>query len=113
MPILEPKMEPKRHQKRTKIEDKNEDEKRQSLRSSWSGLGAILDRSWDPSWVKKVSFTEGFHYLLKNRLFEKIRLQEATWAELGPTWETKVGRPKGSKIDPESEPRRSKKRDEK
>ena len=53
-PIWELQMAPKRHPKRTKIEDKNEYEKRNFSRSPRGSLGTILERYWDPSWIKKM-----------------------------------------------------------
>ena len=82
-------MEPKCHPKRIKIEDKNEDEKKHLLRSSWNRLGSILGSSWEPSGVKKVARARAGAVFLKIHVFEKMRRQEATWAELSSTWAPK------------------------
>ena len=48
-----------------------------------------MGRSWDLSWVKKVCFPHVFQCFLKIHFFEKVRCQEATWAELRPKWAPK------------------------
>ena len=50
----------------------------------WVDLGAHLG-------VKFVLSPRAGLVFLKNDVFEKIRCQEATWAELGPTWAPKRG----------------------
>ena len=89
-PKREPKWDPKCDPKRTKINDKNEAKKRYSSRSSSSGLGAILGRSWAPPISKIVLPPRAGIVFLKINVFEKVRCQEATWAELGL-----LRRPKG------------------
>ena len=45
-----------------------------------------MGRSWATSISKIVLSPRAGLVFLKIRVFEKIRCQEATWAELGPTW---------------------------
>ena len=53
-------------------------------------LGAVLGRSWVVLGVVLGSclvILYGFlYYFVTNEVFEKIRCQEATWADLGPIW---------------------------
>ena len=58
-------------------------------RPSWSDLRAILGRSWATPISKIVLSPRAGLIFLKNHVFEKVRCQEATWAELGPTWAPK------------------------
>ena len=106
------KMEPKTHQNRRQ----NEIEKQQLLKSvlklSWGDLAPILGRLEARLGVKIVLPCSVALLFLKIQLLEKMRLQEAAWAHVGPKW-GQLGCPKGSKMEPKSEPRRSKKREEK
>ena len=56
-------------------------------------LGAVLGRSWvvlgvvlGSFWVILYLF---LYYFVTNEVFDKIRCQEATWADLGSIWEAK------------------------
>ena len=53
-------------------------------------LGAVLGRSWLVLGVVLGSFLVVLYwflyYFVTNEVFEKIRCQEATWADLGPIW---------------------------
>ena len=85
----EPRWHPNRDRKRIKIDMKNRNEKR----SSQDGLGAILKRCWVVSSglleLKKVKKCWKSYAPVKICFFKKIRLQEAIWAELKPTWAAK------------------------
>ena len=63
-------------------------------------LGAVLGRSWLVLGVVLGSFLLilywFLYYFVTNEVFEKIRLQEATWADLGSIW----GGSRGSKMVP-------------
>ena len=56
-------------------------------------LGAVLKRSWLVLGVVLGSFLLilywFLYYFVTNEVFDKIRCQEATWADLGPIWEAK------------------------
>ena len=82
-------MRPKCDPRRTKIEDKNEVEKR----CSCDRLGAVLGRSWLILGVVLGSFLLilywFLYYFVTNEVFEKVRCQEATWADLEPVWGAK------------------------
>ena len=52
------------------------------LGSSWADLGTHLGS-------KKCVLPCVFHCFLNMYFFDKVRCQEATWAELGPTWAPK------------------------
>ena len=60
-----------------------------SRRPSWSDLGGILGRFWATPISKIVLSPRAGLVFLKIRVFEKVRCQEATWAELEPTWAPK------------------------
>ena len=81
-----PKMEPKCDPRGTKIEDKSDDEKRKFRRSSWSRLGSILGRLGCRLGVIFLILAGVLQWFLKNHVFEKIRCQEVTWADLGSIW---------------------------
>ena len=82
-------MKPKWDPRRTKIEDKNEDEKRKFRRSSWSRLGSILGRLGCRLGVICLILAGILQWFVKNHVFEKIRCQDVTWADLGPIWGAK------------------------
>ena len=56
---------------------------------SWNGLGAILGRLEGRLGVKIVLPCRVALVFLKIDFLEKMRVQEATWAELRPTWAPK------------------------
>ena len=89
------KRDPKWHQNGTqngpKSKTKTKTKTRHSLRSSWGALRAILGRSWATPISKIVLSPRVALVLVKMHIFEKIRPQEATWAELRPTWAPKRG----------------------
>ena len=69
-------------------------------------LGAVLGRSWLVLGVVLGSFLVilywFLYYFVTNEVFEKMRCQEATWADLGPIWGAKRlqnGRRGGSKSE--------------
>ena len=82
-------MKPKADPRRTKIDAKNEVEKRRFRRSSWSRLEPILGRLGCRLGVIFLILAGVLQWFLKNHVFEKIRCQEATWADLGPIWGAK------------------------
>ena len=82
-------MEPKCDPRGTKIEDKNEDEKRRFRRSSWSRLGSILGRLGCRLGVKIVLSPRVALVFLKINFLKKMRVQEATWHDLGSIWRGK------------------------
>ena len=84
-------MEPKSDPRRTKIEDKNEVEKRSSRRSSWSRLGSILGRLGCRLGVKIVLSPKVALVFLKIDFLKKMRVQEATWVDLGSIWVAQGG----------------------
>ena len=53
-------------------------------------LGAVLGPSWVDLGTRLgqecVGFLRFFNSSVKIEFFEKVKCQEATWAELGPTW---------------------------
>ena len=105
-----PKMGPKTDPKRTKIEVKNEDEKINFPRASWGDLGTIWGHFCAPLEVKNHQKTlENVGSRKKKTHFSKRYGFER---RLGPNL-GQLGRPKGSKMEPKREPRRSKKREEK
>ena len=57
-----------------------------SRRPSWSDLGGILGRSWATPISKIVLSPRAGLVFLKIQIFEKIRCQEATWAEVMRKW---------------------------
>ena len=57
-----------------------------SRRPSWSDLGGILGRSWATPISKIVLSPRAGLVFLKIQVFEKIRCQEATWAEVRRKW---------------------------
>ena len=77
-------MRSKSDSRRTKIDDKNEDEKKKVLmiilEPSWADLGSF----WVPSLGRNRAPALGGDAIFKNHVFEKIRLQDATWTDLGP-----------------------------
>ena len=70
------------------------------LGRSWVVLGAVLGSSWGRLGVVEWGFAEAKLHFLTNDVFEKVRLQEATWTDLGPIW--------GDQEAPKWRPRRSK-----
>ena len=79
-------MEPKCDPREAKIEDKNEDEKRRFRTSSWSCLGSIFGRFGCRLGVVFLILAMVLQCFLNIHMFDKIRLQEATWADLGSIW---------------------------
>ena len=59
------------------------------LEPSWVDLGS----SWVPSWCHFLSLAGVLQCFLNIHFFEKIRLQDATWTDLGPM----LGRFRGAK----------------
>ena len=57
-----------------------------SRRPSWSDLGGILGRSWATPISKIVLSPRAGIVFSKLTFLKKIRLQEATWAEVRPKW---------------------------
>ena len=50
-----------------------------------------------------MCFPRGFHFFLKIDFFEKVRCQEATWAEVEPKWSprgSQDGAQEGAKTSP-------------
>ena len=82
---------PKPKTKRTKIEDKIEDEKSSSSESFWSRLGSILGRLGCRLGVKIVLSPSVALVFLKIDFLEKMRVQEATWVDLGSIWVAQGG----------------------
>ena len=80
------KMSPESDPRRTKIDVKNDVEKRRFRRSSWSRLGSILGRLGCRLGVIFLILARVLQWFLKNNVFEKIRCQEVTWADLGSIW---------------------------
>ena len=79
-------------------------------------LGAVLGRSWvvlgavlGPSWGRRMGFRLGETAFREKRLVCKNKVSRG---DLVPNL-GQLGRPKGAKMEPKSEPRRSKKREEK
>ena len=66
------------------------------LGRSWADLGS----SWGAPWGQKRAVAPVALVFLKNRLLEKKKLQEATWARVGPKWSQL-----GPKRDPKCSPR--------
>ena len=69
-------------------------------------LGPVLGRSWLILQVVLGSFLVilcwFLYYFVTNEVFDKIRGQDATWADLGSIWEAKRpqnGGPGGSKSE--------------
>ena len=79
-------------------------------------LGPVLSPSWVVLGLVLGPWKRPKHYarrcFVNNRVFEKMKCQEATWAELGPIW-MRFGCPRGSKMEPKRVPKRSEKREEK
>ena len=73
-------------------------------------LGAVLGRSW----VVLGAVVEScllilvgvLQWFLKNRVFEKVRCQEATWTEVEPTWSPR-GSQDGAQEEAKTSPRGS------
>ena len=84
-------MRPKSNPKRIKIDNKNEVEKRSSGTSSWSRLGSILGRLGCRLGVKIVLSPRVALVFLKIDFLKKMRVQEATWVDLGSIWVAQEG----------------------
>ena len=70
------------------------------LEPSWADLGSFWVPSWDRLGLKIVLSPKAGLVFLKNDVFEKVRCQEATLADLGSIWGPKRlqnGRRGGSK----------------
>ena len=85
-------MEPKWSQNRTQDGPKSKiktNRKKKILKivlePSWVDLGS----SWVPSWGQNRALALGGARFFENRLFGEVRLQEATWTDLGPIWGAK------------------------
>ena len=92
----EAKMEPKWEPKYAKIEHKTDQNRRQKRRRKKKLLKIVLERSWgdlgssgEVSWGRRMGFRHSETAFRENQAFKEVRLQEATWAELGPTWAPK------------------------
>ena len=103
-------MRPNFDPRRTKIDVKNEVEERRLLKivlePSWVDLGCRLG-------VKIVLPCRVALVFLKIDFLKKMKLQEATWAELGPTWVPKRvqnGAQEGAKTAPKATPKTIKKK---
>ena len=111
-PQKAPKIEPETNQNRRQKRRLKKQLLKSVLKLSWGDLGPILGRLETRLGVKIVLPCIVALVFLKNRLLEKMKLQEATWAHLGPKW-SQLGCPRGSKMEPKSGPRGSKKGEEK
>ena len=107
---------PKRSQKGTqnasKSKTKSKTKTSRSRRPSWNDLRAILGRSWATPISKIVLSPRAGIVFSKLTILKKIRLQEASWAEVKPKWSPR-GSQNGAQMQPKSVPRRSKRREEK
>ena len=84
---------PKWDQKSTQNEQKTKTKTKTKKDAFEDRLGAVLGPYWVDLGIhlgsKKCVFPDVFQCFLKINFFEKVRCQEATWAELGPTWAPK------------------------
>ena len=69
-------------------------------------LGTVLDRSWvdlgsswGAPWAPKRAVAPAALVFWKDRLLEKKKLQDATWAHVGPKW-GQLGPKRGPKWSP-------------
>jgi hypothetical protein len=82
----EVKFGPKTNQNRCQKRNRKKKVSKIVLELSWADLGS----SWVPSWGHVFDLGYGKKKrFLKNRVFEQIRCQEATWTALGPIWAAK------------------------
>ena len=88
--FLEPKRGPRWSQNATQEGPKSKTKTKMKKESFEDRLGAVLGRSWLVLGVVLGSFLVVLYwflyYFVTNEVFEQIRLQEATWADLGSTW---------------------------
>ena len=90
---LRPQDGPKEHQKGTQDDQKSIIKLNQKSIAFLVVFEVVLGRSWGDLGRALGSVLGVFHwktyYFVKINLFEKMSLQDATWAELGPIWVAK------------------------
>ena len=99
--------DPKWNQEGTQNAPKSKTKTKMKKEGFEDALGTLLGRSWAASISKIVLSPRAGLVFLKNDVFEQIKCQEATWAELGPTWASKRvqnGAPKRAKTEQNKTP---------
>ena len=91
--FLEPKRGPRWSQNATQEGPKSKTKTKMKKEGFEDRLGAVLGRSWLVLGVVLgsclVVLYWFLYYFVRNDVFDKIRCQEATWADLGSIWAPK------------------------
>ena len=80
------KMRPNFDPRRSKIDVENEVEKGRLLKIVLEPSCVDLGSSWAPSWGQNRALARAALVFLKIDFLEKMRVQEATWVDLGSIW---------------------------
>ena len=96
------KREPRWSQNGTEDGPKSKTKTKTKKESLEDRLGVVLSRSWVVLGLVLEPWKRAKHYacrcFVNNRVLEKMKCKEATWADLEPTW-GRFGCPRGSEME--------------